>query len=78
MGNLRLLPKFNEKDPETFFSLFEYVADTRKWPESAHMLILQCALTSREQESYSSLSSADSQKYLLVKSAVLKAYESIP
>lgn len=43
LGNLRLLPKFNEKDPETFFSLFERVADTRKWPESSRTLMPQCA-----------------------------------
>lgn len=34
VGNLRLLPKCNEKDPETFFPLFERVADARIWPDS--------------------------------------------
>ena len=29
VGNLRLLPQFNEKDPDTLFSLFERVADAR-------------------------------------------------
>ncbi len=78
LGNLRLLPKFNERDPETFFSLFERVAETRKWPESAQTLMLQCALTGRAQEAYSSLSFTDSQNYLSVKFAVLKAYELVP
>ncbi len=78
LGNLRLLPKFNERDPETFFSLFEYVAESRKWPESACTLMLQCVLTGRAQEAYSALSFADSQNYLSVKSAVLKAYELVP
>lgn len=78
LGNLRLLPKFSEKDPETFFSLFEHVAETRKWPESALPLMLQCALTGRAQEAYSALSVSDSQNYCLVKSAVLKAYELVP
>ena len=31
--NLRLIPKFDEKDPDTFFILFERVADMRGWPE---------------------------------------------
>lgn len=53
LGNLRLLPKFTERDPETFFSLFERVADTRKCPESACALMLQCILTGRVQEVYS-------------------------
>ena len=30
--NLSLLPKFNERDPDTFFSLFERIADTQGWP----------------------------------------------
>uniref|UniRef100_A0A3B4TE40 Gypsy retrotransposon integrase-like protein 1 n=1 Tax=Seriola dumerili TaxID=41447 RepID=A0A3B4TE40_SERDU len=78
LGNLRLLPKFCEKDPETFFSLFERVAESRKWPDSALSLMLQCALTGRAQEAYSALSASDSQNYGLVKSAVLKAYELVP
>ncbi|XP_030294105.1 uncharacterized protein LOC115594274 [Sparus aurata] len=78
LGNLRLLPKFNEKDPETFFSLFERVAASRKWPESARTLMLQCVLTGRAQEAYSSLSFVDSQSYSVVKSAVLKVYELVP
>ena len=41
VGNLRLLPKFNEKDPETLFS-FERVADSRSWPDSDSTLLLQC------------------------------------
>ena len=77
-GNLRLVPKFNEKDPETFFSMFERVAEVRKWPESARTLMLQCVLTGRAQEAYSCLSAADSQNYDLVKSAVLKAFELVP
>ena len=33
VSNLRLLPKFNENDVETFFCLFERVADSRSWPD---------------------------------------------
>ena len=78
VGNLRLLPKLNERDPETFLSLFERVADTRKWPESARALMLQCVLTGRVQEAYSSLSVTESQKYAVVKAAVLTAYKLVP
>uniref|UniRef100_A0A8C5CMY1 Gypsy retrotransposon integrase-like protein 1 n=1 Tax=Gadus morhua TaxID=8049 RepID=A0A8C5CMY1_GADMO len=78
LGNLRLLPKFNERDPESFFSLFERVAESRKWPESARTVMLQCALTGRAQEAYSALSVADGQDYECVKSAVLKVYELVP
>ena len=77
-SNLRLVPKFNESDPETFFSMFERVAEVRNWPESARTLMLQCMLTGRAQEAYSCLSPADSQNYSKVKSAVLKAFELVP
>ncbi len=31
-GNLHLVPKFNERDPDTFFILFELIAEARAWP----------------------------------------------
>ena len=76
--NLCLLPKFNEKDPDSFFSLFERIADSRQWPEDDQALMLQCVLTGKAQEAYSALSADDCKSYKLVKSAVLKAYELVP
>lgn len=76
--NLRLVPKFNEKNPDTFFSLFERVADVRNWPESVCTLMLQHVLTGKAQEAYASLGSEDSKKYSEVKKAVLKAFELVP
>ena len=32
-ASLRLVPKFNERDPEICFTLFERVADARGWPD---------------------------------------------
>ena len=78
VGNLQLLPKFNEKDPETLFLLFERVADARTWPDSEHTLMLQCVLTGKAQEAYSALSVADSVSYDKVKMAVLQIYELVP
>ena len=78
LGNLRLVPKFSEKDPESFFSLFERVADVRNWPDTARTLMLQCVLTGRAQEAYSALSDAESKSYGSVKAAVLRAYELVP
>ena len=77
-NNLRLLPKFNERDPDSFFSLFERIAESRKWPEGDQALMLQCVLTGRAQEAYSTLSAADCKVYKRVKSAMLKAYELVP
>lgn len=50
IGNLGLLPKLNEKDPDT-----ERVADTRGWPDAECTLILQCVFTGKAQEANSSL-----------------------
>lgn len=54
--NLRLVPKFDEKDLETFFILFERVADDRGWPDEERTLMLQCVFTGKAQEVYSSMS----------------------
>uniref|UniRef100_A0A674E7Q6 Gypsy retrotransposon integrase-like protein 1 n=1 Tax=Salmo trutta TaxID=8032 RepID=A0A674E7Q6_SALTR len=78
VGNLRLLPQFNERDPETFFLLFERVANARSWPDSDRALMLQCVLTGKAQEAYSALSVADSVIYDKVKTAVLQIYELVP
>ena len=77
-GNLRLVPKFSERDPEAFFAMFERVADVRKWPDSARTLMLQCVLTGRAQEVFSAMNAADSQEYARVKAVVLKSYELVP
>lgn len=76
--NLRLVPQFNEHDPDIFFSLFERVADTRGWSDAEKTLLLQCILTGKAQEAYCALSVVDSRVYDKVKAAVLKAYELVP
>lgn len=52
ISNLRIVPKFNERDPDTFFILFEHVAEARCWSDSDKVLLLQCVLTGRAQEAY--------------------------
>ncbi|CAJ1087102.1 uncharacterized protein LOC117532417 [Xyrichtys novacula] len=78
VNNLRLLPQFNERDPDTFFLMFERVATARNWPDVDRALMLQCVLSGKAQEAYSSLSLEDSSSYSKIKSAVLKAYELVP
>lgn len=77
-SDLRLVPKFNENDPDTFFLLFERVADSRGWPGSDRVLLLQCVVTGRAQEAYSALSATDCQDYVTVKNVILRAYELVP
>lgn len=77
-ANLRLMPRFNERDPDTFFTLFERIAEVKNWPDADRTLMLQCVLTGRAQEKYSALSASECVSYAKVKSAVLKAYELVP
>lgn len=58
--------------------LFERLAEARHWSDAERTLLLQCFLTGKAQEAYSALSVADSVKYVLVKTAVLRAYELVP
>lgn len=78
VANLRLIPKFDESDPDTFFSLFERVANARGWPESERVVMLQSVFTGKAQAAYSALGDRESQVYRTVKAAVLKAYELVP
>ncbi len=75
---VRLLPKFNERDPDIFFSLFESVADDRGWSDSERTLLLQSVLVGRAQEAFIALPVLDRKKYVKVKEAVLKSYELVP
>ncbi|XP_035806767.2 uncharacterized protein LOC118470711 [Amphiprion ocellaris] len=76
--NLRLVSQFCEGDTDTFFSLFERVAETRGWSDAERTLLLQCVLTGKAQEAYCALGVAGSRVYISVKAAVLKAYELVP
>lgn len=77
LSNLHLVPQFCERDPDTFFSLFEHVAESREWPDSDCTLLSQCVLTGKAQEANSSLTVADSKDYATVKAAMC-AYELVP
>ncbi|KAK0152175.1 hypothetical protein N1851_006449 [Merluccius polli] len=76
-SNLRLVPQFCERDPDTLFLLFERVAKSRLWSDE-RTLLLQCILTGKAQEAYSALSTVESKVYVSVRAAVLKAYELVP
>lgn len=57
--------------------MFECVAMARNWPDSGCAIMLECLLSGKVQEAYSSLSLEDSSRYNKIKAAVLKAYESV-
>ncbi len=39
-SNLKLLPKFNDEDPDPFFCMFERLAEARNWPDQDRTLML--------------------------------------
>lgn len=61
-----------------FFTLLEHGADSQAWPDADRTLTLQCVLTVRAQEAYTSLSASDSNDYVKVKTAVLQTFELVP
>ena len=63
VNNLRLLPRFSESDPDSFFSLFERITDTRDWPDVDRTMLLQCVLTGKAQDADSALSVSESKVY---------------
>ena len=49
---VKCIPKFNERDPDIFSSLFENVADAQKWDDGDRTLLLQAVLFGRGQEAF--------------------------
>ena len=54
--NVRLVPKFNEHDVETYFLLFEKTAKSLSWPEKYWPLLLQSTFVGKAQKVYATLS----------------------
>lgn len=77
-GMIKFLPKFNERDPDVFFSLFENVASDREWDDEDKILLLQTVLVGKAQEAFVALPTTERKNYQCVKDAVLKCYELIP
>lgn len=42
---IRFLPKFNDREPDIFFSLFEGIAEEHEWSDSDRTLLLQTTFT---------------------------------
>ena len=76
--NIRLVPKFEEKEVDKYFLHFEKIAESFKWPKESWTLLLQSVFVGKAREIYSSLSIEQCQNYDAVKKAVLKAYELVP
>ena len=76
--NIRLVPKFQEKSVDKYFTQFEKIAANLKWPREFWPTLLQSVLLGKAAEVYSALSLAESSDYDKVKDAILKAYQLVP
>ena len=73
--NVKLVPFFDEKDPDEFFQQFETIANSLKWPNCYWPLLIQTALKGKGHSTYLSLSVSQRSDYTAVKSAILNCYE---
>ena len=71
---VKLIPKFNEHDIETFLLTFEKIAELNKFPCDKYAAVLQAHLTGKALKVFTELSVADCQDYSKLKAALLKAY----
>ncbi|XP_077595648.1 uncharacterized protein LOC144211943 [Stigmatopora nigra] len=76
--SLPLVPPFRETGVEAWFSAFERIALSHKWPEEGWALVLQRKLSGKGLEALSTLSIEDGLVYDKVKAAVLRVYELVP
>ncbi len=75
---IALVPLFRESEVDTYFTVFERIASTLKWPRNVWPLLLQCKLIGKAQEVCSALTLEQSLDYDAMKNAVLRAYELVP
>ena len=73
--NSKLVPEFDETDPDEFFLHFEKVALSRKWPKECWPALMQSALKGKGRSTYLSLTLEQSSDYDILKEAVSKAYK---
>ena len=77
-AKLKLVPKFDENDLDSFFLMFERIATKMKWPKDEWAFLIQQVITGKAQSVVSALSDDQSFDYETVKSAIFQSYELIP
>lgn len=73
---LKIIPNFDEADPDEFFSQFEKLSSNMKWPEDSKIMLAQSAFKGKAQVVFNSL--PDVSDYDYVKECILKSYERVP
>ena len=75
---MRLVPKFNEHDVETYFRSFEKITKSLSWPEKYWPLLMQNTFVGKAQKVYATLLEEPCSKYATVKATILNAYKLVP
>lgn len=75
---VKLVPKFNESDVESFLASFEKIAQINSWPADKYTAILQAHLTGKALKVFTQLSLTECQDYPTLKAALLTAYAVVP
>jgi len=75
---VKLIPKFNEHDVESFLISFEKIAQLNQFPEDKYAAILQAHLTGKALKVFTELTVEDCQDYSKLKEALLTAYAVVP
>ncbi|KAK4314574.1 hypothetical protein Pmani_014149 [Petrolisthes manimaculis] len=74
----RYVPRFDEGQPEIFFSQFEKNAAIYRWPQGTWAILLSNVFTGEAQRAYAGLSVNESLDYPTVKSTILRVYKRVP
>jgi len=75
---VRLVPKFNENDVESFLISFEKIAEINAWPADKYAAVLQAHLTGKGLKVFTELSVDQCKDYKTLKTAILNAYAVVP
>ncbi|XP_068204868.1 uncharacterized protein [Palaemon carinicauda] len=72
----KLIPIFNEQDPENFFSIFENTAASLKWPKTEWVLLIRTSFKGKAASICAQM--ITERNYEILKKAVLDAYSITP
>ena len=70
--SMSLVPRFDEREVEKYFLMFEKVAEIMEWPRDMYCLFLQNVFTGKAKDVYYALSTAQCADYGLVKEIMLQ------
>ena len=75
---VKLVPRFNENDVESFLLSFEKIAQLNEWPVEKYAAVLQAHLSGKALKVFTELTTEQCQNYDTLKAALLTAYSVVP